>query len=153
MNKHQLISITLDKLFDHFKASPESFEYYDTETQNYRVTQPTIVWRPKIELNDHSSTVINDPNNNHGIVLVFNNVMEEFQCFIFLGTAVDISGSKADCVVTSRRSFYKWRKTYKNFTKLANLISEREEHKENMKILKKLSSVFPDALDTYIFKD
>ncbi len=147
MNKHELVGMTIQHLINHFKSSPESFEYSPN--------QVSIVWHPKVQLGDYSSTVVQDPNNNHAVVIMFNNLNNELTCHIFLRVPTNLSnlcsGQNADCVISSKRAFEKWRGNYRKFSKLKDLIIERDRQRENLVYLKKLNSVFPDTLDTNLF--
>jgi hypothetical protein len=150
MDKHELVGMTIQKLIEHFKMSPESFEYYDSERRPNQAVQPTITWQPKIQLNDHSSTVVNDPNNVHAVIVMFNPMINELSCYLFLKAPPNLitnHGTTADCVITSKRAFEKWRGNYRKFKKLRDLIIARDKRRENMDYLRKLSSVFPDAMD------
>ena len=150
MDKHELIKLTLDQLMEHFKLSPESFQYQDSLTNPSKSSFPTIIWQPKVQMGD---SVVADPNNNHTVVLTFNEHLEEFKCFIYLKTPINLETTPADSVIVSRRSFEKWRRNYKRFIKLKKLILARDTHIENMGFLSKLSSVFPHTMDCYLFKD
>ena len=153
MDKHELISLTLDRLFDHFKASPESFQYMDSDSSPHKALSPTITWRPRIQLKDSAGTLIDDPNNDHAVILCYNLNLNEFSCYVFLKAPMEWSGSKADSVVTTKRYFHKLSRNYRRFIKLRNLIRTRDQHKDNLRFLNKLSSVFPDTLDDVILKD
>lgn len=151
MEKHELIGLTLDRLIDHFMVSPESFDYADKDTKPASL-DPTICWQPKIELPGHN-VAVNDPNNTHGVIVVFNESIDEMICYVFLKAPTNLmtSGcSGADSIMTSRRHFEKWRANYRKFTKLKKLILARSKHRESMDCLKKLSSVFPDAMDKHL---
>lgn len=153
MDKHELVGLTIQRLLDHFKASPESFEYYDHETKGNASVIPTIVWQPKVQLNDYMSTVLQDPNNNHAVVVTFNHMSEELACYLFMKAPPNLSSSsvvtQADITISSIRWFHKWRANYKKFTKLRDLIQARDRRKHNLNYLKKLSSVFPDTMDNH----
>jgi hypothetical protein len=100
------------------------------------------------------NTVVPDSNNNHGVIITWNSNVNELSCHLFIKMPPDINGgSKADCSMTSKRWFEKYRGNYKKFRVLRDLIIDRERHKENMHYLKKLSSVFPDTLDGHFLKD
>jgi len=155
MDKHELIGITIDRLIEHFKDSPESFEYHDSERKPNTSIHPTIFWQPKIQLNDPTHVVI-DPNNNHAVVVNFNPLNNELTCYLFLKAPPNMAGSNgghsADCIMTSHRWFEKYRSNYRKFKKLRNLIIARDKQKENMNYLRKLASVFPDTYDNDLFK-
>jgi hypothetical protein len=147
VDKEELISITIQKLIDHFNYSPESFEYNDG----------LIVWQPKITLNDAMSTIVNDPNNNHAAAIYFNETINELRCYLFLKTPPNLTIptpnlSYADSVIISARIFMKWRRNYKKYVKLKNLILARDRHRASMNYLKKLSSLFPDVMDDSLLK-
>ena len=146
MDKHELVSLTLDKLIDNFQLSPESFEYVDN-------IAPTIVWRPKIELNNSpSSMLIHDPNNAHAIVVMFNTHSNEVVCYIFLNAPADplINTGKADCIIGSQRWLEKYRGNYRKLMKLKKLIATRNSQKANLAYVRKLSYIFPDAVDKHL---
>lgn len=151
MDKHELVKLTIQKLIDHFKSSPESFEFHDQDRNPNRAVHPTIYWQPRVQLNDYMSTVIQDPNNCHAVVVNFNPLNNELTCYLFLKAPPNLysstGGTVADCTMSSRRWFEKWRGSYRKFTQLRDLIIARDKRKENMNYLKKLSSVFPDAMD------
>ena len=155
MDKYELVGITLDRLIDHFASSPESFEYYDCERNPGRL-QASIYWQPKVQLNDYMSTVIEDPNNNHAVIVTFHPHMDEVTCFLFLkapANLVTMSGALADCTISSKRWFERWRGNYRKFRTLRDMIIKRDKLKENMNYLKKLSSVFPDSMDDHFYKN
>jgi hypothetical protein len=147
MDKYELINITLQRLIDHFERSPESFEFKDS----------VVIWQPKVALSDQYSIPVNDPNNNHAVAIGFNSCINELKCYLFLKTTYGLSFpnpqlSNADSVMTSSRWFEKWRGNYRKYCKLVKLIQTRDKHKENMEYLRKLTSLFPDAVDDHIFK-
>jgi hypothetical protein len=154
MDKHELVGMTIKQLIEHFKSSPESFEYYDQTRKPNSCMQPTIVWQPKVQLGDYMSTVVQDPNNSHAVVVSFNDMVNELTCYLFLKAPTNLvsmnASAIADCIMTSKRSFEKWRGNYRKFKKLRDLIIARDKHKENLTYLKKLSSVFPDTMDTHL---
>lgn len=152
MDRHELVGLTIDRLFDHFRLSPESFEYFDQNRNPSKNCHPTIVWTPKVELNEYTSAV-QDPYNNHAVVVTWNSLTNELVCYIFMKAPIDLNGAKADYVMSSKRWFEKWRRNYRRFRQLGNLIIDREQYKENMTYLRKLSSVFPDTFDDKILKD
>jgi hypothetical protein len=153
MDKAELVGLTLNKLIDHFKSSPESFEYKGAENSN---GQCTIFWQPKVQLNDFMSTVIQDPNNCHAVAVHFNPMINELTCLLYLKAPSNLHNTptnSADCTITSKRWFEKWRGNYRKFSALRDMIIARDKHKENMNYLKKLSSVFPDAMDNHVLDD
>ncbi len=152
MDKYELVGITIQKLIDHFAGSPESFEYYDSERKPNQSMHPTIFWQPKVQLGDYMSTVVQDPNNSHAVVVNFNPLNNELTCYLFLKAPSNISsigGHAADCVMSSKRWFERYRGNYRKFKKLRDLIIARDKRKENLTYLKKLSSVFPDSMDSH----
>ena len=154
MDKHELVGMTIQQLIEHFKSSPESFEYYDHDRKHNSSTHPTIFWQPKVQLGDYMSTVVQDPNNNHAVVVNFNPLNNELTCYLFMKAPPNFAslsgGQVADCVMTSARWFERYRGNYRKFIKLKNLIIARDKRKENLTYLKKLSSVFPDTMDTHL---
>ena len=110
MDKHELVGITIQQLIEHFKSSPESFEYYDQNKKPHSM-QPTIFWQPKVQLGDYMSTVVQDPNNNHAVVISFNPMLNELTCYLFMkappnfASSSSINGAIADCVMSSARPF------------------------------------------------
>jgi hypothetical protein len=149
MQNHELIGLTLDKLLTHFRDSPESFEFSDGNTMSH--TLPTIMFRPKVQLSDHSGTLVNDPNNEHAVLVCWNESINTLSCYIFAKAPSTLNTISADINITSGRWFEKWRQNYKKFMLLKELIAERDAYKHNMNYLKKLSSVFPDTLDDKLF--
>lgn len=147
MDKHELVGLTIDRLLEHFKMSPESFEYL--ESSNH----PTIVWRPKVQLGDYMSTIVEDPNNASAVTVSFNYFVNEMYCNIYVKVPEKFDGAKPDVSISSRRMFENWRSNYRKFKKLKKMIIARDRYKENMIYLKKLSSVFPDTLDDRLLKD
>lgn len=150
MEKHELVGITLSRLIENFKVSPESFEFLDNGSSSNDI----LIWQPKITLTDKDSTIVQDPNNNHAIIIQFNKLNNELSCHIFLKPFINITSiyaQKADSVIFSRRWLEKLRGNYKKFKKLQKLIAKRDRDKESRAYLNKLSSVFPDALDDLIF--
>lgn len=154
MHKHELVGMTIQQLIDHFKRSPESFEYYDQDRKPNSSILPTIFWQPKVQLGDYMSTIVQDPNNNHAVVVSYNAMLNELTCYLFLRAPPNMasiaSGHAADCTMSSKRWFENWRGNYRKFKKLRNLIIARDKRKENLIYLKKLSSVFPDTMDTHL---
>ena len=154
MDKHELVGMTLRQLIDHFKGSPESFEYYDQYRKPNSSMYPTIYYQPKVQLGDYMSTVVHDPNNSHAVVVMFNTMTNELTCYLFLKAPANFmglsGGHAADCVMTSGRPFETLRGNYRKFKKLRDLIVAKDKEKENLVYLKKLSSVFPHTLDAHI---
>lgn len=153
MNKHELINLTLKQLIERFRMSPESFEYSGPDV-DVSGNSDYIIWQPKVILSDSDLSTITDPNNNHAIIIQFNHSAAEFSCYIFLNPPPDLKSiyaAKADCLIHSKRSFEKFRGNYKKFKKLKNMILKKYANKENRSYLKKLSSVFPDIMDDYMF--
>lgn len=154
MTKEELVGITIQQLIEHFYNSPESFEYYDQNRKPASSIQPTIFWQPKIQLGDYLSSVVQDPNNNHAVVINFNPLNNELTCYLFLKAPPNFAslsgGFPADCVISSRRWFEQYRGNYRKFNKLRKLIVKRDKQLENMNYLKKLSSVFPDTMDAHL---
>jgi hypothetical protein len=145
MDKAELVSITLDRLLDHFAISPESFEYNDN-------VSPTVVWRPKIQQGDLTTNPVYDPNNAHAVVVRWNQLYSAVNCYVFLTAPTDPINSteKADSSMSSQRYFEKWRGNYRKLMKLKGLIQARNIQKANLVYLRKLSSVFPDAVDKHL---
>ena len=147
--------MTIKQLIEHFKSSPESFEYYDQELRPNTLSQPTIIWQPKVQLGDYMSTIVHDPNNTHAVVVNYNTFSNELTCYIFLKAPANLptissATLQADCVISSKRPFERWRGNYRKFASLRNMIMANYKRKENMVYLKKLSSVFPDTMDTHL---
>ena len=155
MHKHELVGITIQQLIEHFKISPESFEFYDQDRRPHTSMHPTVFWQPKVQLGDASSSVVDDPNNGHAVVVSFHN--GELTCYIFLKAPANLQSSSAcqaaDSVVSSARSFEKWRGNYRKFKHLRNLILARDKYRENLIYLKKLSAVFPDTMDSHLLDE
>jgi hypothetical protein len=152
MQKHELVGITIQHLIEHFKSSPESFEYYDQDRRPHTSMHPTIFWQPKVQLGDPSSSIVQDPNNSHAVVVSFHN--NELTCWVFLKAPLNLQSSSAcqaaDCVMTSSRPFEKWRGNYRKFKQLRKLILARDKYIENLTYLRKLSTVFPDTMDSHL---
>lgn len=146
MDKAELVGLTLDRLIDHFNLSPESFEFFD------RTGAPTILWRPKIQLGDLTSNPIYDPNNAHAVVARYNPYDNSVSCFVFLSAPADPINTtdKADTTMTSKRYFETYRGNYRKLMRLKELVLARNIQKDNLIYLRKLSSVFPDAVDNHI---
>ena len=146
MDNAELVGLTLDRLIDHFKLSPESFDF------SGGVTHPTVLWRPKVQLDDLNNHSIRDPNNAHAVIVRWNPHFSQVVCYVFLVApeyplnAID----KADSTISSQRYFESWRSNYRKLLKLKRLIEEREAYRANMAYLRKLSSIFPDAVDSHI---
>lgn len=151
MDKAELVSLTLDKLMDHFRSTPESFEFHSSELGG-RSINPTIVWQPKVQLND--SYTVQDPNNVHAIVVTYNGMLNSVTCYVFLKAPPDLlkTGIVADCVMNSQRFFETWRGNYRKFRRLRDMIRKRDLRKENMHYLRKLATIFPDTLDKHLLK-
>jgi len=152
VDKHELIGMTIQQLIEHFKSSPESFEYYDRDTKSNNSVHPTIVFQPKIQLTD-SATIIRDPNNNHAVIVVFHEMSSELLCYLFSKAPPNLSSLGvvvADCTISSKQYFIRWRSNYKKFNKLRDLILKRDSNREASEYLDKLSSVFPDSGDENI---
>jgi hypothetical protein len=152
MDKSELMGLTLDMLIAKFEESPESFEFLGQGHLN-EATHPTIIWQPKIQLSDLDSTLVNDPNNASAIMVTFNHVFNEMQCHVFIRAPITTYGSKADSSIKVCRWFEKWRRNYRKFKKLKQLILNRYKHQEDMEFARHLSSVFPDALDRHLFRN
>ena len=157
MDKHELVGITIKQLIEHFKSSPESFEYQDQDRRPGSSANPTIFWQPKVQLGDYMSTVVQDPNNNHAVVVTFNPMMNELSCYLLLkappSLTTSLNGITYDCMMSSKRWFERYRSNYRKFAKLRDLIIARDKSKENLTYLKKLSSVFPDTMDTHLLDE
>lgn len=145
MDKAELVGITLDRLIDHFKLSPESFEFTDNGT-------PTITWQPKIQLGDLASNPIYDPNNAHAVVVQWNQFAGHLTCYVFLTAPTEPRSNvhKADSTMVACRWFERYRSNHRKMIKLKSLILARDAQKANLIYLRKLSSIFPDAMDGHI---
>lgn len=145
MEKAELVGLTLDRLLDHFKMSPESFEFHDN-------ISPTVVWRPKIEQGDITSNSIYDPNNAHAVIVTYNPHQNEITCYVFLTAPAEPLNAtgRADTTMSSKRWFETWRSNYRKLMKLKSLIQSREAKKTNLIYLRKLSCIFPDAVDKHL---
>ena len=154
MGKAYLINMTLSSLLARFKSSPESFEYSGLDTDSsIKSGIETIVWQPKVTLTDHDSTVIQDPNNNHAVIVQFNHHANEMSCYIFLKAPNNLSSlyqAKSDSSASIGRWFEKLRSPYRKFKKLKKLIMNKNLQRQHNEFLKKLSTVLPDALDKHI---
>jgi hypothetical protein len=148
MDKKELIALTLDTLLFRFKSSPECFELqYTPFTKN----DFSITWRPMIELEEHMQSVVNDPMNSHSAVIVRFHMSSEISCFLFMDNHNNSSlSSGADCVITIKPFFLKLSSNYRKLNKLKNLIIQRDINNEGKKYFGKLSSIFPDVIETYI---
>lgn len=149
MENHELIGITLDRLLAHFKESSESFEFNDGNTMSH--TLPTITYRPKIQLSEHTTYSVPDPNNEHAVMVCWNETTNTMSCHIFAKAPPNLNPVLADIQIQCSRYFEKWRSNYKKFNELRELIADRDAYKHNMNYLKKLQSVFPDTLDDKLF--
>jgi hypothetical protein len=101
------------------------------------------------------STIVPDPNNNHAVAVGWNNAINEMRCYLFSKVPYGLSFpnpnlSGSDSNIVASRLFEKYRSNYKKYIKLVNLIQTRDKHKENMDYLKKLTALFPDAVDDHI---
>jgi hypothetical protein len=143
MDKAELVGITLDRLLAHYALSPESFEFIDNGS-------PTIVWRPKIQQDDLTGTPVKDPNNDHAVVVRWNSMYKSVNCYVFVTAPLEPQNctDKADSTMSSQRYFEQYRGNYRKLMKLKKLVLERNSQKANLVYLRKLSSVFPDAIDT-----
>lgn len=146
MEKHELVGLTLDRLIDHFKVSPESFEFTDNGS-------PTVIWQPKIQLGDLTTNSVNDPHNTHAVVVRYIDINNQMACYLFLSQQAEPASNihKADSAIYSSRWFEKYRSNYSKLMKLKKLIEARNAKKANLTYLRKLSSVFPDTLDDRLF--
>lgn len=153
MDKRDLVELTIERLLANFERSPESFDLKDpTLTGSYGGL--TVLWRPRVQLGNYDgSNAIDDPNNNHAVVISINPNTSEINCYLFMKTPTHYDGAKADYVMSSKQSFMFLRSHYRKLKKLIDLIRKRDLHKENMTYLSKLSSVFPDTLDKHFLKD
>ena len=145
MDKAELVGLTLDRLIDHFRLSPESFDYSESMS-------PTIVWQPKIQQGDLTSNPIYDPNNAHAVVVRWNQLYSSVNCYVFLKAPIDPMNSidKADSTMSSQRWFEQYRGNYRKLMKLKALVQARNAQKAQLIYLRKLSSVFPDAIDDHL---
>ena len=161
MDKHELVGITLQQLLEHFKMSPESFEYYDYTNRpantNAKYHYPCILWQPRVQLGDVTSNVVQDPNNSHAVVVSFDESEKTLICYVFLKAPSNLATASlppvADSIMYSKRRFEKWRSNYKKFKKLRDLIKARDKRKENLTYLTKLTSVFPDTMDHHLLDE
>jgi hypothetical protein len=152
MNRYELVGMTIQNMIDRFKTSPESFTFCDSQSKHNRCVYPTIVWQPRIQLSDNSAAVM-DPNNNSAVVIVFNTFANDLSCYVFLKAPINPTTwvpHMADSVAVSDRWFEKLRGNYRKFKKLRNLVRVRDRNMENLLYLNKLSSVFPDTLDSHL---
>ena len=154
MTKKELVEITLDRLSKRFHDSPECFEliYTPFASQNYGLDF-TIMWKPKIQLDNDNDSVIDDPNNQGAVAIKLNESMGEITCYVYNKAPTSFCSSLADSVILIKMRFIKIRKMRKKIIKLRDLIVKRDEMNEHMKYLKKLSSVFPDVLDRHILDE
>lgn len=154
MNKHDLVELTIERLLANFERSPESFDLKDDPSKNNGYGGYTVIWKPRVQLGSYDSNIVDDPNNNHAVVITTSPVTNEIICYLFIKSTVGaIETAKADYSVASDRPFMTFRSHYRKLKKLIKLIKERDIYKENMTYLSKLSSVFPDTLDKHILKD
>jgi len=151
MDKHELVEITIERLLANFEKSPESFDLKLPDSSSY--SGPTVTWKPRVQLGSYDSNIVDDPNNNHAIIVSYNPNSGDLTCYLFMKVPPTFDGSRADHVMASNQYFQKLRSPYRKFKKLINLIKARDVHRENMNYLGKLSSVFPDTLDKHILKD
>jgi len=151
MDKHELVELTIERLLANFEKSPESFDLKMPDSSSY--SGPMVTWKPRVQLGSYDSNVVDDPNNNHAVIVMYNPNLGELQCFLFLRAPTHLDGAKADQTVQSKRPFMYFRAHYRKFKKLIALIKERDVRAANMNYLSKLSSVFPDTLDKHILKD
>jgi len=145
MNKAELVNLTLDNLIEHFKVSPESFEFSES-------VGPTIVFKPKIQLGDLTTDVVHDPNNSHVVVVRWNSFYKHVACYVFITATKDPLGAlgKADVSTQSQRWLEKYRGNYKKLMLLIDLVKDRDNQKANLIYLRKLSTIFPDTMDNHI---
>jgi hypothetical protein len=158
MEKHEIISLTLDQLIERFHLSPESFDYEDPSTPNKMLVNPIIIWQPKFDL---GNSVVPDPNNEQKTVIItYSELTSEMSCYIFASTQISLSNlmntvsnaSKTDAVISYKLGvFASFRVNHRKFMKLKKLIQNRERMKENDNFMKKLCKVFPGTLDDHIF--
>jgi hypothetical protein len=151
MDKHELVELTIERLLANFEKSPESFDLKSADFGNWAT--PTVTWKPRVQLGSYDSSIVDDPNNNYAVVIVYNVNTETLSCHLFLKTYSSLDSAKADLSISSNQSFMKFRSRYRKFEKLMNLIKERDLRRDNMNYLSKLSAVFPDTLDSHILKD
>ena len=151
MDKAELIGLTLDRLLEHFKNSPESFEYDDSQRNVNGTINPIILWKPRIQMDPYAPAVI-DPHNNHAVIVVYHEILGQMQCHLLFNAPSDLkttSNYKPDCSIITQRWFEKWRSNYRKFCRLRELIISRDLYKENRGYLRKLNSIFPDTLDDH----
>jgi hypothetical protein len=151
MDKRELVELTVERLLAFFEKSPESFDLKLPSDASYG--GPTVTWRPRIQLGSYDSNIVDDPNNHHAVVIIYNPNFNELICNLFIKAPSNLDTARADYSVTSRQTFMKFRSHYRKFKRLIKLIKARDLHRENMTYLSKLSSVFPDTLDKHILKD
>lgn len=154
MTKKELVSITLDKLFNRFRESPECFEliYTPFASQTYGLDF-TVMWKPKIQLAGDGEDLVDDPNNQGAVAIKLNESSGEIACYVYNKAPNSFCSSLADSVILIKMKFIKMRTIRKKIVKLKDLIVKRDEMNDHMKYLKKLSSVFPDVLDRHILED
>lgn len=151
MDKHELVELTIERLLANFERSPESFILKLPDHNSYG--GPMITWKPRLQIGNYDASIVDDPNNNHAIVMSYNPGLNELSCWIFLKAPAIFDGAKADHVMSTKGFFIRLSRPYRKFKKLMRLIKARDNHKNNMDYLGKLSAVFPDTLDKHFLKD
>jgi len=151
MDKHELVELTIERLLANFERSPESFDLKLPDANSYG--GPQITWRPRVQLGSYDSNVVDDPNNNHAVVITYNPSSGTLTCFLYLKVVTNLDGTRADQMVDSHKPLMFCRSHYRKFKKLIKLIQARDIRRKNLEYLSKLSSVFPDTLDKHILKD
>ena len=152
MTKEELVSITLKQLLDSFYHCPECFEMYDSEMDQAKgFRHCTIVWKPK---HDVSGTIVPDPNHSTKTIIVSHDrLTRTLSCHIyFKDVNVSNLSMQADAQVTLDLNFFSYfRFTWRTFKKLRKYILVHRKTKDSNEYIKKLSSVFPAAIDDKLF--
>lgn len=155
MSKSEIISLTLDQLLDRYDKTPESFEYVGDDskvTNKVKLYMDNIIWQTKIP---SGSGLMDDPlNEPKTIVVTYSDVEKSLTVRIFnktFETLSAIEGQRCDAHMEYRNYFMPLRANYRKYLKLKQKIFQYQQREEAKSFLRKLSNIFPTALDSHIF--
>jgi hypothetical protein len=149
MHKDYLLELTIKQLCESLNSSPECFElHWDPRwpSADRRVEYTIIAWKFKVHVD--GKTIL-DPNNSpRTIILTYVYRNKTLKCDIYFRdvevTSV-IAIPDASIEITYRIPILN--KSYRAFSKFRKMLLNKIKHKEAIDYVKKLSSIFPSALD------
>lgn len=154
VTKSEIIGQTLDQLIDIFHKKPDSFQYVGDESADsnrLRIYHDNIIWQTLIRAD---GKLIDDPNEPpKTIVVTFSKLESNISICAYNRTFTNIQEiniAKADAYIESTKTFKRFRKNYKKFKKIRNLILRHSESRKANDFFYQMSKVFPVMLDKHI---